>query len=147
MSNQASTEAMRLALSKLQRFSITMDGEDYERADGDWVRFADVEAALATQSMPAPVQEPVAWMTHHDDPMLFSTEQEAAQFCDDAENPIPLYAQPLRDAAPEQARWVSFENEVANVLHRWDINEQYSVASAVRDLLAALPSGSKDVKP
>ena len=39
-----------------------------------------------------PVGEPVAWMTHHDEPMLYPTFQEAAAYCDDDEPPIPLYA-------------------------------------------------------
>ena len=39
-------------------------------------------------------QEPVAWMTHHDEPMFFSAEKEAAAYCDNDESPIPLYAAP-----------------------------------------------------
>ena len=37
-------------------------------------------------------QEAVAWMTHHDEPMLYPTFAEAAAYCDDGEPPIPLYA-------------------------------------------------------
>lgn len=52
--------------------------------------------------MYAPVSaEPVAWMTHHDEPMLFPTEDEARSYCDDDEQPIPLYAAPV--AAPVSA--------------------------------------------
>ena len=35
--------------------------------------------------------EPVAWRTHHDVPMLFPTRIEAAAYCDDDEQPVPLY--------------------------------------------------------
>ena len=41
--------------------------------------------------------EPVAWMTHHDEPLLFLTEIEAAEYCDDDERPIPLYAVPQQE--------------------------------------------------
>jgi hypothetical protein len=36
---------------------------------------------------------PVAWMTHHDEPMLFLTQLEALEYCDDDELPVPLYSQ------------------------------------------------------
>jgi len=35
--------------------------------------------------------DPVAFMTHHDDPMLFPTWDEAVQYCDDDESPISLF--------------------------------------------------------
>lgn len=46
---------------------------------------------------PAPLEagsEPVAYATHHDEPMLFLIESEAAAYCDDGEEPIALYAAP-----------------------------------------------------
>lgn len=48
------------------------------------------ESVLAEQR--AAAQEAVAWMTHHDEPMLYPTFAEAAAYCDDGESPIPLYA-------------------------------------------------------
>ena len=48
------------------------------------------ESVLAEQA--AAAQEAVAWMTHHDEPMLYPTFAEAAAYCDDGEPPIPLYA-------------------------------------------------------
>ena len=56
------------------------------------------ESVLAEQA--AAAQEAVAWMTHHDEPMLYPTFAEAAAYCDDGEPPIPLYAAPVT-AAPE----------------------------------------------
>ncbi len=35
--------------------------------------------------------EPVAFMTHHDDPMVFPAWDEAVQYCDDDESPISLF--------------------------------------------------------
>ena len=35
--------------------------------------------------------EPVAFMTRHDEPMLFPTWDEAVQYCDDDEPPISLF--------------------------------------------------------
>lgn len=56
---------------------------------------AELKAALAARQ---PVGEPVAWMTHHDEPMLYPTFSEAAAYCDDDEPPIPLYAAPPAQA-------------------------------------------------
>lgn len=50
--------------------------------------------------MSTDTQKPVAWMTHHDEPMLFPTDEEARSYCDDDEQPIPLYAAPVA-AQPE----------------------------------------------
>ncbi|MBA3588223.1 hypothetical protein [Methylibium sp.] len=35
----------------------------------------------------------VAWMTHHDEPMMFPTQAECAKYCDDDEEPIGLVHQ------------------------------------------------------
>lgn len=43
-----------------------------------------------------PMGEPVAWMTHHDDPMLFPTAAEAAAYCEDDEQPVPLFRSPAQ---------------------------------------------------
>src|SRR6185312_12248372 len=42
---------------------------------------------------------PMAWMTHHDEPMLFLVTEEAAAYCDDDEMPIPLFVHPPAQAA------------------------------------------------
>lgn len=34
--------------------------------------------------------QPMAWMTHHDEPMLFRTKKEAALYCDPDEEPIAM---------------------------------------------------------
>ncbi|MGE8270339.1 hypothetical protein [Stenotrophomonas geniculata] len=69
---------------------------------GSWVKLQDVERALAASQ---PVGEPVAWMTHHDEPMLYPTFSEAAAYCDDDdEPPIPLYAAPPAQAVGEPMR-------------------------------------------
>jgi hypothetical protein len=47
---------------------------------------------------------PIAWATHHDEPMLFPTLKEAAMYCDDGEEPIPLVAQHPADADAVDAK-------------------------------------------
>lgn len=59
-----------------------------ERATTHYARAAAALAQLRAESE----AQAVAWMTHHDEPLLFPTEYEAGQYCDDDERPIPLYA-------------------------------------------------------
>ena len=40
----------------------------------------------------AAILEAVAWMTHHDEPMIFRTREEAILYCYFDEDPIALYA-------------------------------------------------------
>ncbi|CRD63828.1 hypothetical protein [Stenotrophomonas thermophila] len=35
-------------------------------------------------------------MTHHDEPMLFPTAAEAAAYCEDDEQPVPLFRSPAQ---------------------------------------------------
>ncbi len=51
--------------------------------------------SASAQSSPGSVSEeaePFAFATHHDEPMLFLTREEAALYCDDDEEPTPLFA-------------------------------------------------------
>ncbi|HEL3784036.1 TPA: hypothetical protein UM046_004312 [Stenotrophomonas maltophilia] len=67
--------------------------------DGNPWRTRDVAAVLRDYAALAalqPVGEPVAWMTHHDDPMLFPTAAEAAAYCEDDEQPVPLFRSPVQ---------------------------------------------------
>jgi len=50
-------------------------------------------------------QEPVAWMTNHDEPLLFPTKNEASQYCNEDEEPQPLYT------APPQRKWQGLTDE------------------------------------
>lgn len=43
----------------------------------------------------------VAWMTRHDEPMLFLSREEAATYCGDDEDPISLYTHPPAQATSE----------------------------------------------
>lgn len=45
----------------------------------------------------------VAWMTRHDEPMLFLSREEAATYCDDDEDPISLYTHPARSGGVSDA--------------------------------------------
>ncbi|MHC1665791.1 hypothetical protein ACODUI_11665 [Stenotrophomonas geniculata] len=57
---------------------------------------AAVQTALAALAARQPVGEPVAWMTHHDEPMLLPTAAEAADYCEDDEQPVPLFRSPAQ---------------------------------------------------
>lgn len=54
----------------------------------------DLYAALLAASPPSPVEDRpiIGWATHHDEPMLFPTREEAALHCDADEEPIALVA-------------------------------------------------------
>ncbi|HEL3863026.1 TPA: hypothetical protein UM690_000104 [Stenotrophomonas maltophilia] len=92
-----------------KRGALIREGRDHAPSTSYALRA--IEAALATRQ---PVgQKPVAWMTHHDEPLLYPTFQEAAAYCDDDEPPIPLYAAP-----PAQAVDLGqFRNAVAWAYH------------------------------
>lgn len=71
------------------------------RRDGVAMLDASVRArgfCTAPIFITAPSQAPegaeavIGYATHHDEPMLFPTIEEARQFCDDDEEPIPLVA-------------------------------------------------------
>ena len=48
---------------------------------------------MRIDQLESPNQTPFAWATHHDEPMLFPTREEAKLHCDDDEEPIALYAE------------------------------------------------------
>jgi hypothetical protein len=49
-----------------------------------------------------PEPEPVAWMTNHDEPLLFPTKNEASQYCNEDEEPQPLYTAPPQEPQIKQ---------------------------------------------
>nr|WP_312953387.1 hypothetical protein [Stenotrophomonas pavanii] len=71
---------------------------------------AELREALAARQ---PVGELVAWMTHHDEPMLFPTAAEAAAYCEDDEQPVPLFRSPAQAVDLGQ-----FRAQVAELLRR-----------------------------
>lgn len=52
-----------------------------------------------------------AWATHHDEPMLFLDREEAALYCEDDEQPIPLYAAPVNASEPVAWRYRESKEE------------------------------------
>lgn len=81
--------------------------QDYGWSQADMDASDELGAWLAaSQGSPAAPQppaaqvaeeaEPVAWATHHDEPLLFPTEAEARAYCEDDEQPIPLYPHPAQ---------------------------------------------------
>ncbi|PZS51590.1 hypothetical protein [Stenotrophomonas maltophilia] len=75
-----------------------------------------LSAALASRQ---PVGEPTAWMTHHDEPMLFPTAAEAAAYCEDDEQPVPLFRPPAQAVDLERFRGtVKSQYSMTEWMHR-----------------------------
>lgn len=87
--------------------------------EGDPV--AEVKALIEARDR-QPVGEPVAWMTHHDEPMLFPTSAEAAAYCEDDEQPVPLFRSPAQavDLGP------TFQDGVADWMGQCFLPSLYS---------------------
>ncbi|MGM1042035.1 hypothetical protein [Stenotrophomonas sepilia] len=133
----------------------------------DWMRSA-LEAALAARQ-PAvvdlpeslhdrvealrevaarqPVGVPVAWMTHHDEPMLFPTAAEAAAYCEDDEQPVPLYAAPAQAVDLGQFREVMsavnarLQDVISDSMMPWSERDKASKEQAALYPLLALIDG------
>lgn len=84
-----------------------------------------------------PVGEPVAWMTHHDEPMLFPTAAEAAAYCEDDEQPVPLYTAPPAQAVDlgQFRDLAEFALRNAKLHNCWEKRE-----ALARELLALIDS-------
>lgn len=83
--------------------SITVDdlSQVIRQVDGNHTLGAGSLAEAILAKLPhlaarQPVGEPVAWMTQHDEPMLFPTAAEAADYCEDDEQPVPLFRSPAQ---------------------------------------------------
>ncbi|WP_353099147.1 Lar family restriction alleviation protein [Stenotrophomonas lactitubi] len=86
---------------------------DYLHGLGEIKRAVIEREALAARQ---PVGEPVAWMTHHDEPMLFPTAAEAAAYCEDDEQPAPLFRSPAQAVDLERARNEGHDGAIRYVL-------------------------------
>ncbi|UXB22810.1 hypothetical protein K7567_12745 [Stenotrophomonas maltophilia] len=92
-----------------RRVISDVDSGDY----GGTISMATYDALVAALAARQPVGEPVAWMTHHDEPMLFPTAAEAAAYCEDDEQPVPLFRSPAQAVDLGQ-----FRAQVAELLRR-----------------------------
>jgi len=79
---------------------LAVPGQD----SGDLLADAQAVAAAVTRARPtlallanARLADPIAWMTHHDEPMIFPTRAEAELHCDAGEEPIPLHQQAVTE--------------------------------------------------
>lgn len=63
------------------------------------------QSAQASPDVRIPTSEPAGWMTENDGgPMYWPTHKEASAYCDDGEEPVPLYtAQAMRDVTLAEA--------------------------------------------
>lgn len=86
--------------------------------------------------------EPVAFMTHHDEPMLFPTWDEAVQYCDDDEPPISLFH--ADDVAKLQAELATMTQERNNWKRNWSESEDRIIA--LREQLAASQAENEELQ-
>jgi hypothetical protein len=68
------------------------NGDKVQEAWAVWQACAKAFAPAGSGEAVAGSGEVKGWATHHDEPMLFPTRDEAVAYCDDDEEPIPLYA-------------------------------------------------------
>lgn len=76
---------------------------------------------------------PYAWATHHDEPMVFFSLKEAEAYCDDDEDPIPLFKgpQPMRIAE-------DFIDDLAQEIRRVDGGHSLGAGALAEALLPFL---------
>ncbi|EML7990021.1 hypothetical protein D7Y24_13380 [Stenotrophomonas maltophilia] len=96
------SERVRLCIQSLLEW-VDRNAETTEESG---FHILEKEAVEVMHGLPArqPVGEPVAWMTHHDEPMLFPTAAEAADYCEDDEQPVPLFRSPAQAVDLERFR-------------------------------------------
>lgn len=99
--------------------------------------FADAKAAAAALEKARPTlaliatgqsPKPVAWMSHHAEPMFFTSYEEAEVYCDFEEDPIPLHDQAVFEIAP--ARQTEAQIEGATSLSDADLRRMLKKAGA-----------------
>ena len=103
-------EAAQMALDALEQITGKAEAMSYYCSFA--VEIESLRAALAQ-----PEQEPVAWMTHHEPPMIFPTRSEALLYCEEHEVPVPLYT------APPQREWVGLTDEEIEIMGNKVANE------------------------
>jgi len=109
------------------------DLEDPDQIEAAWTGWqAAFSHASAAVKENLTVGEAVAWMTHHEPPMLFPTKEEAASYCDDDEQPIPLYPHPPR-AAEDATGWREMDSVPADkaIMGAWFGSPDYTEISPV----------------
>ncbi|MDR0257765.1 MAG: hypothetical protein LBI83_18705 [Stenotrophomonas maltophilia] len=118
------------AVEMLTKISLHLGLEP--NSDGVEPMLAAIDALAARQ----PVGEPVAWMTHHDEPMLFPTAAEAAAYCEDDEQPVPLYAAPPAQAVDHHAALLAEERAHGEIIDQRD--RYHEVADELAARIAAI---------
>lgn len=97
--------------------------------------YALAAIALASPAAPAQAVPPFAWATHHAPPMIFLTQKEAAAYCDDDEQPIPLYEAPAAQVPAGSASDKRVDSLVAALNEIGDYAHDCSTGPAVPDAL------------
>ena len=85
----ASNYTARHCWDDLDVRACLMAADEIDRLRATPAPGAPGQEAAAVQAVGAEI---IGWATHHEEPMLFPTWKEAAEYCNDDEEPIPLYA-------------------------------------------------------
>lgn len=67
--------------------------------------YDSVVTSVVNQKMTAEESPIIGYATHHEEPMLFPTKEEALQYCDFEEEPIALYAAPQAKPLTDDRIW------------------------------------------
>ena len=115
-------------------------------ADAVDAHLAERAALLAQPSKAHGSEGAVAWMTHHDQPMLFLDRAEASSYCDDDEPPIQLFTQSATPAADPVVPdgWALVPRKVTPEIESVYANDSgaYQSAQELHDaMIAAAPKG------
>lgn len=86
--DEAMTHTERAALARELAALIDNPGKQPEPIDL-------IEAAAHLRYLAQMLDRPEGWITHHDEPMVFVSRSECAEYCHDDEQPIPLFSLPV----------------------------------------------------
>ena len=139
-------ESCRKCRHSVGRQSCALTGRDFIDAGiPDWCPLPVYR--VTAQAAPAPAAAPMAFATHHDEPMLFPTAAEAGQYCADDERPIPLCrcASAAPAAAPPEPLHVAAQAVLDHWNSpRWEWAKQGPTADIMQALADALPPATQE---
>lgn len=100
---------------------VTDGTKDWQRNCPDYPNCPNLHCPCEATAEPVTQSAAVAWMTHQDEPMLFLDRTEAASYCEDDEQPIPLNVA-AHPRVPD--RWTRAEAKLheRKTVHEW-LNE------------------------
>ena len=90
-------------LMKMARRALELRCND---ADGNEVDLVTPAIKALRDRLAQPEPPDVIWLTFHEPPMVFRDREDALAFCQDGEQPIPMYSSPVAQPEPEPVVWV-----------------------------------------